>query len=84
MHLRLVHLAAFLGYIVYGYENSNKLSKEDRTVSRYRFLQADWIILVWHEDTGAGPTRSRVRLTGTVCKCNDGAGRAVIKQALDD
>ena len=46
-------------------------------MSRYRFLPADGIILVWHEDAGAGPTRSRVRLTGALCKHNDGDGKTV-------
>ena len=53
-------------------------------MSRCRFNQADGIILVWYEDAGAGPSRSRVRLTGAVCKHNDGDGRTAIKQVLDD
>ena len=50
----------------------------------YRCFQADGTILVWHEDTRAGPTRSRVRLTGAICKRYDGDERTVIKQALHD
>ena len=51
---------------------------------RCRVFQADGIILVWYEDAGASPTRSRVRLTGAVCKHNDGDGRTAIKQVLDE
>ena len=50
----------------------------------YSCFQADGTILVWHEDTRAGPTRSRVRLPVSICKCYDGDGRTVIKQALGD
>ena len=84
MYLRTICLVDFLGYMVYCYEYSNKLSQKDRTIAGYRSFQAEGIILVWHEDTRAGPTRSRVWLIGAICKCYDGGGRAVIKQALDD
>ena len=53
-------------------------------MSRYRFLLADGTILVWHEDAGAGPTPSKVRMTGAVCKHNDGDGGTGIKQVLGD
>ena len=85
MYLKTICLVDFLGYMVYGYEYSNKLSQEDRTIAGYRSFQADGIIS-WYgmKLQEPAPTRSRVWLTGAICKCYDGGWRAVIKQALDD
>ena len=47
-------------------------------------LRANGVVLVRHEDTGAGSTLSRVRLTETNCEGNNWSLGTVVKQILND